>query len=133
MISDDHPLQLVRGENLEPDSGWPWYLTTYEIEYVRAFNVRPPRAGSWVSTPDAEQRLEQEAEGVRRTRDQAGAPTKQSWSRKRVRFAWPWIVLACFSLVATAICTAFAISESVSANALDHKTSHIKEEMSGGN
>lgn len=88
---------LVRGRNPAPDGGWPWFLTGYEIAYIQEWNVRPPRLDGWEPTPDAEHRLETEAEGIRSKRE---SRAKIPWRKKRVRRSWPWItacalVLAC--------------------------------------
>lgn len=60
-LSTDGP---VRGVNPEPSGGWPWCLTEYEVAYVREYQVRPMREGSWVGNPEKDRRLDDEAAGV---------------------------------------------------------------------
>lgn len=59
-----------RGQNPEPEGGWPWSLTDYELAYIREFNARPVREG-WTGTDRDEDRLDDEAEGIRANRPAA--------------------------------------------------------------
>lgn len=54
----------IRGCNPEPDTGWPWCLTEYEIQYILAFGVRPRRNNTWVSNERDERSLDQEAQSL---------------------------------------------------------------------
>lgn len=56
--------ETVRGVNPEPEGGWPWHLTPYEVSYVETFRVRPVREGTWENAPEKNARLDAEAEGV---------------------------------------------------------------------
>lgn len=58
-------IEVVRGQNPEPEEGWSWALSEYEVQYVREFNARPPRNSVWSADTASEIRLEREAEGVR--------------------------------------------------------------------
>ncbi|GAA1214989.1 hypothetical protein [Rhodoglobus aureus] len=58
------PALVQRGQNPEPEDGWAWSLSDYEIAYVREFNARPPRDG-WIGSERDEARLDDEANGIR--------------------------------------------------------------------
>ncbi|TFC08479.1 hypothetical protein [Cryobacterium sp. MDB2-33-2] len=88
----------VRGFNPRPESGWPWFLTEYEVNYVERFNVRPMRDQLWADEAAADARLDLEAEGVRfHPRAKLKAPRQPTRLRRHVRH--PWIVITIAALL----------------------------------
>jgi len=80
-------MDVVRGENVEPADGWPWFLTPYEVAYVESFNVRPARHG-WDGSSAQNDALNLEAEGVRT--QQSRQRTIGGRTRPRVKRPWMW-------------------------------------------
>ncbi|WP_022881841.1 hypothetical protein [Gryllotalpicola ginsengisoli] len=119
--------RVVRGENPEPESGWSWYLTDYEIAYIREFNVRPPRGGAWQATPEAEYRLETEAEGIRQ---KTFVTAKTPWRKQRVRRSWPWVTIAVTLTTGSLALGALGCLEYQKVESIDHQTSLIKQKLS---
>jgi hypothetical protein len=72
-----------RGVNEPPHAGWPWHLTEYEVEYVRAFRVRPVRGHGWQPNQRDEDRLDQEAEGILVGLSRRGRPSRQAREKSR--------------------------------------------------
>ncbi|GAA2007711.1 hypothetical protein [Microbacterium ulmi] len=127
MTDDAADVLVVRGENPEPDDGWPWYLTDYEIAYIREWNVRPPRSGSWVATKDAEHRLETEADGVRQRR---GVVTSEPWGRRRVGHPWAWFVASAVLVLVGVVAGTGAVLTLQEQHALSQRTDEIRNEIS---
>jgi hypothetical protein len=111
----------VRGNNPKPSSGWPWSLTDYEVAYITAFNARPVREDGWAGDTSAEVRLDQEAEGVRRT---ISTP-KASWWRLPVGRRWPWITAWLVLLAAAVVFTTLATLQMVDAGKLQATNSQL--------
>jgi hypothetical protein len=63
-VNTSRPAPAHRGQNPEPEGGWGWSLSAYEIAYVQEFNARPPRA-EWFGSERDEARLDDEAQGIR--------------------------------------------------------------------
>lgn len=122
---------VVRGQNPVPEDGWTWYLTDYEIEYIRAYNVRPPRTESWSGTAEAEYRLEQEADGVRQAR-QPRNPSWRQWGRRRVRRSWPWVTLAALLVACSVTLGAAGFQGLNEAQSVAQKTHNVKEAIANG-
>lgn len=95
--------QVVRGQNPEPSEGWPWNLTAFEVEYIIEFNVRPMRPSGWGDAA-AEQRLDEEAEGVKEHRKVA-ALRRKTWPLA------PVMIIFCGTLVASLALSGLAIFE----------------------
>lgn len=120
------PREPVRGVNSEPDTGWPWHLTEYEVAYVQAFNARPVRGESWAGSDDEERRLEQEADGIRA--HMAAVPRPPH----RVRRNWPWVTGAAVLLLVAAAGIVGGALLTVDAHNLNSDTAIIEEHMSHG-
>ena len=95
---------IIRGENPEPPDGWSWSLTDYEIEYVRQFNVRPPRIGGWKPDDASEKRLDDEADGIR-GRYQVQPKSRRTWLLSPVALVTSVVLAGAAGLVTLAILT----------------------------
>lgn len=103
----------IRGHNPEPEIGWPWCLTEYEIAYVRLFNARPIRGANWDGSPEDEVRLDQEADGIRLDR--------RAHSPRRIIRRWPWMAATAFSL-------AIALAGAAVGTLLIHDSQRLNDE-----
>jgi len=120
---------LVRGSNPAPDGGWPWFLTDYEIAYIQEWNVRPPRGDGWGSTPEAEHRLETEAEGIRSRRRTAA---EVRWGKRRVRHSRPWITISALLLVCAVGAGVLGLQTYQQMRTVEQQTASLEQDATNG-
>ena len=113
----------ARGVNPEPDAGWSWMLTEYEIAYVQEFNSRPPRLTGWAGSERDEMRLDDEATGVRGMR-------KTKRASRGVNGAIAILTLSLI-LAATAGTTFVAVMNTLNAEKIRVATVSIEEQIHG--
>ncbi|TFB76473.1 hypothetical protein E3O06_03770 [Cryobacterium glaciale] len=117
MVENEHR-PITRGVNPIPPDGWPWHLTDYEVDYVRAFKVRPVREG-WPGTPEENYRLDQEAYGVQ-VNAVGPAPGR------RLYRLWLWISVTGAVVTIGAVATIIGINNLSAAANLNESTSNIE-------
>jgi hypothetical protein len=120
-------LTVVRGANPRPESGWPWHLTPYEVEYVRSFNVRPMRDDSWDDSGKTGEHLDQEAEGVPRAQRGSGSKllARRPASRRRTSI---WAIVTVLLVLLAAYLGALSLNNISSSNRLDHDTTKVNSQ-----
>ena len=120
MVDIEHQV-ITRGVNPAPTGGWSWNLTDYEVGYVREFNVRPVR-DAWLGTLEDNQRLDQEADGVRLRPVQ---PVKEP---RRYQL-WLWVAVSGAIVAAGSVAVVLGIMNVNAAAALNEETSSIEEDL----
>jgi hypothetical protein len=111
----------IRGSNPRPSSGWHWSLSDYEVLYVEAYRVRPPRDETWLGTSIDEARLDAEAAGIIR---------EKSKKAKRGTYRLSLLLAYCaIFLVIGAILLSFAVINYVRADGIRLDTISVEEQL----
>jgi hypothetical protein len=112
----------VRGKNPEPETGWSWVLTDYEVAYVREFNARPPRLENWAGSERDETRLDDEAAGIR----QPGKKLRPPQTRVSVSL---FITTVSVILIAATAATVLAATNTMNAESFRRIAISLEEQI----